>query len=103
VLNLLAGLELPSSGTLTLDDKAIAGPGAERGVMFQDYALFPWRTVWGNVEYGLVYGPPDAASPPTPAARGCATTSTSSASRARSRSIRTSSRVACASAWRSRG
>jgi len=57
VLNLLAGLELPSSGTLTLDDKAIAGPGAERGVMFQDYALFPWRTVWGNVEYGLVYGP----------------------------------------------
>ena len=57
VLNLLAGLQLPSSGTLTLDDKAIAGPGAERGVMFQDYALFPWRTVWGNVEYGLVYGP----------------------------------------------
>ena len=57
VLNLLAGLELPTTGTLALDDKPIAGPGAERGVMFQDYALFPWRTVWGNVEYGLVYGP----------------------------------------------
>src|SRR4030095_14541854 len=57
VLNLLAGLELPTSGSLTLDGKAIAGPGAERGVMFQDYALFPWRTVWGHVEYGLVYGP----------------------------------------------
>jgi len=57
ILNLLAGLELPTSGTLALDGKTIAGPGAERGVMFQDYALFPWRTVWGNVEYGLVYGP----------------------------------------------
>jgi NitT/TauT family transport system ATP-binding protein len=57
VLNLLAGLDTPTTGTLTLNGKPIAGPGAERGVMFQDYALFPWRTVWGNVEYGLVYGP----------------------------------------------
>ncbi len=57
VLNLLAGLETPTTGTLTLNGKPIAGPGAERGVMFQDYALFPWRTVWGNIEYGLVYGP----------------------------------------------
>jgi len=57
VLNLLAGLELPTSGTLAIDGRAIAAPGADRGVMFQDYALFPWRTVWGNVEYGLVYGP----------------------------------------------
>ena len=57
VLNLLAGLEAPTAGTLTLNGTPIAGPGAERGVMFQDYALFPWRTVWGNIEYGLVYGP----------------------------------------------
>jgi NitT/TauT family transport system ATP-binding protein len=57
VLNILAGLELPSSGRVTLDDREIAGPGRERGVMFQDYALFPWQTVRGNVEFGLVHGP----------------------------------------------
>jgi NitT/TauT family transport system ATP-binding protein len=57
VLNLLAGLETPSAGRMTIDGMAINGPGAERGVMFQDYALFPWRTVEGNVEFGLLYGP----------------------------------------------
>ncbi|MDX8503508.1 ABC transporter ATP-binding protein [Mesorhizobium sp. VK4C] len=57
VLNMLAGLEPPTSGAMTLNGKPIQGPGAERGVMFQDYALFPWRTVRGNVEFGLVYGP----------------------------------------------
>jgi len=57
VLNLLAGLELPTSGSLSIDTHPITGPGADRGVMFQDYALFPWRTVVGNIEYGLVYGP----------------------------------------------
>jgi NitT/TauT family transport system ATP-binding protein len=57
VLNVLAGLELPTSGEVTLDGRAIRGPGPERGVMFQDYALFPWHTVHGNVEFGLRYGP----------------------------------------------
>ena len=57
VLNLLAGLELPTSGTVSLNDHPISGPGPERGVMFQDYALFPWHTVWGNVEFGLRHGP----------------------------------------------
>jgi NitT/TauT family transport system ATP-binding protein len=57
ILNVLAGLERPTSGTIHLDGVAIDGPGAERGVMFQDYALFPWRTVLGNVEFGLLYGP----------------------------------------------
>lgn len=57
VLNMLAGLEPPTSGAMTLNGRPIEGPGAERGVMFQDYALFPWRTVRGNVEFGLVYGP----------------------------------------------
>ena len=57
VLNVLAGLERPSSGTVTLDGRPIDGPGPERGVMFQDYALFPWHTVWGNVEFGLRHGP----------------------------------------------
>ena len=57
VLNVLAGLETPSSGTVTIDGRAITAPGPDRGVMFQDYALFPWQTVWGNVEFGLRYGP----------------------------------------------
>jgi NitT/TauT family transport system ATP-binding protein len=60
VLNLLAGLEMPTTGRVTIDDRAITGPGPDRGVMFQDYALFPWRTVVGNVEFGLRYGPAGA-------------------------------------------
>ena len=57
VLNMLAGLEPVTSGTMTMDGKAISGPGAERGVMFQDYALFPWKTVVGNIGFGLRHGP----------------------------------------------
>jgi NitT/TauT family transport system ATP-binding protein len=60
VLNMLAGLQLPTSGRLLLDGKPIAAPGPERGVMFQDYALFPWCNVWGNVEFGLRHGPAGA-------------------------------------------
>ena len=60
ILNMLAGLEKPSGGTMSLDGRPILGPGAERGVMFQDYALFPWRTVRGNIEFGLVFGPAGA-------------------------------------------
>ena len=57
VLNMLAGFERPTSGTIKLNGNVIDGPGADRGVMFQDYALFPWRTVQGNIDFGLVYGP----------------------------------------------
>jgi NitT/TauT family transport system ATP-binding protein len=57
ILNVLAGLESPSAGTAFIDQRPIAAPGPERGVMFQDYALFPWHTVWGNVEFGLRHGP----------------------------------------------
>jgi len=60
VLNILAGLETASSGSVRMNGDAIAGPGAERGVMFQDYALFPWLTVLGNVEFGLRFGPAGA-------------------------------------------
>lgn len=57
VLNMLAGLERPTGGTMTMEGRPILGPGAERGVMFQDYALFPWKTVVGNIAFGLEYGP----------------------------------------------
>lgn len=60
VLNMLAGLETPTSGTILLDDERLAGPGPDRGVMFQDYALFPWLTVRGNVGFGLAHGPAGA-------------------------------------------
>lgn len=60
VLNMLAGLETPTTGTMRLDGRPIRGPGAERGVMFQDYALFPWTTVRGNIGFGLVHGPAGA-------------------------------------------
>jgi NitT/TauT family transport system ATP-binding protein len=56
VLNMIAGLEAPSAGVIEKDGAAVRGPGSDRGVMFQDYALFPWCTVQQNVEFGLRHG-----------------------------------------------
>jgi NitT/TauT family transport system ATP-binding protein len=53
LMNIIAGLEVPSEGMVLLDGRPIAGPGKERGVCFQEYALFPWRTVAGNIAFGL--------------------------------------------------
>lgn len=53
LMNVLAGLEVPSSGTALVDGKPVNGPGPERGVIFQQYALFPWLSVRKNVEFGL--------------------------------------------------
>jgi NitT/TauT family transport system ATP-binding protein len=58
VLNMVAGLDIPSSGTIEKDGQVITGPGADRGVMFQDYALMPWQTVQDNVGFGLRHGTP---------------------------------------------
>jgi NitT/TauT family transport system ATP-binding protein len=55
ILNMIAGLTAPTGGSLEIDGKPIDGPGAERGVVFQDYALFPWKTVWENIEFGPRY------------------------------------------------
>lgn len=53
LLNMLAGFEHPSSGRLHAFGTSIQRPGADRTMMFQDYALFPWLTVAQNIEYGL--------------------------------------------------
>ena len=53
LLNIIAGLLEPTSGAVYLDGKKIEGTGVERGVLFQGYALFPWRTVLKNVMFGL--------------------------------------------------
>jgi NitT/TauT family transport system ATP-binding protein len=53
LLGILAGLEEPSGGTALVDGRPVAGPGPDRGVIFQQYALFPWLTVRQNVEFGL--------------------------------------------------
>ena len=61
LMNILAGLETPSSGQARVDGTDVSGPGPERGVIFQQYALFPWLTVRKNVEFGLkVAGLPKA-------------------------------------------
>jgi len=52
LLNLIAGLDTPESGTLASEGGPITGTGRERGVMFQEHALFPWLDVLGNVLLG---------------------------------------------------
>ena len=53
LLRLVAGLETPTSGEILLDGAPISGPGADRGVVFQSYTLFPWLTVRENICFGL--------------------------------------------------
>ena len=52
ILNLIAGFELPTEGEILCSGKRVEGPAPERGMVFQNTALFPWLTVMGNVQYG---------------------------------------------------
>ena len=53
LINILGGLNTATSGEVLLDGKPVQGPGADRGMVFQGYSLFPWLTVQKNVEFGL--------------------------------------------------
>lgn len=53
LINLMAGLDTPSTGSVSFKGKAVTGPGPERGVIFQNYSLMPWLTVNGNVEVAV--------------------------------------------------
>jgi ABC-type nitrate/sulfonate/bicarbonate transport system ATPase subunit len=52
LLRIIAGLETPSSGTVTLNGEPVRGPGPDRSMVFQTYSLFPWRSVLSNVAMG---------------------------------------------------
>jgi NitT/TauT family transport system ATP-binding protein len=52
LLNIIASFEQPTSGTLTVGGQSVHAPGPDRGVVFQEAALFPWLTVWENIVFG---------------------------------------------------
>jgi NitT/TauT family transport system ATP-binding protein len=53
LLRILAGLVEATDGEVRVDRQVVRGPGQDRSIVFQNYGLLPWRTVWGNVEFGL--------------------------------------------------
>ena len=53
VMRLIAGLERPSAGTITIDGQPVRGPGSDRGMVFQKYSLYPWLTAAQNVAFGM--------------------------------------------------
>jgi NitT/TauT family transport system ATP-binding protein len=53
LMNIVGGFVKPSGGQVLLDGKPVGGPGPDRGVIFQEYGVFPWLTVKGNIDFGL--------------------------------------------------
>ncbi len=60
-MRMAAGLEHPTGGRVCVDREEVLRPGPDRAVVFQQFALFPWKTVWDNIEFGLVSLRVDAA------------------------------------------
>ena len=52
-MRMAAGLEHPTGGNVMVDSEVVTRPGPDRAVVFQQFALFPWKTVWDNIEFGL--------------------------------------------------
>jgi NitT/TauT family transport system ATP-binding protein len=52
-LRIVAGLDRPTSGEIVVSGRKVTGPGADRGMVFQEYALLPWKTTEANIEFGL--------------------------------------------------
>jgi NitT/TauT family transport system ATP-binding protein len=53
LMRMVAGLEFPTAGRVLVGGDKVIGPGPDRGVVFQQFALFPWKTVWENIAFGL--------------------------------------------------
>jgi NitT/TauT family transport system ATP-binding protein len=53
LLSIIGGLDTATAGEVRIDGELVVGPGADRGMVFQAYSLFPWRTVWHNIAFGL--------------------------------------------------
>lgn len=56
LLRLIAGLLKPTLGSIAVDGRKVVGPGRDRGMVFQEYAIFPWKTALANVEFSLLVG-----------------------------------------------
>src|SRR5436189_4571983 len=52
-LRMAAGLEFPTSGSVAVSGRLVTEPGPDRAVVFQQFALFPWKTVYQNIDFGL--------------------------------------------------